>query len=48
MSEWTADTAEGYVARYGEYATHRLDGDALIIARDGVHDDVGPSVLGQP
>jgi ubiquinone/menaquinone biosynthesis C-methylase UbiE len=41
MSEWTAETAEWYAARYGEYATNRLAADATEVARDAVVVDVG-------
>jgi len=41
MSEWNAETAESYAARYGEYATNRLAVDALEIARDAAVVDVG-------
>jgi ubiquinone/menaquinone biosynthesis C-methylase UbiE len=41
VSEWTAETAEWYAARYGEHATNRLAVDALDVARDAVVVDVG-------
>lgn len=41
MSEWTAETAEWYAAKYGEYATNRLAVDALDVAPDAVIVDVG-------
>lgn len=41
MSEWTAETAEWYAEKYGEYATNRLAVDALDLARDSIVIDVG-------
>lgn len=41
MSEWDAETAEWYAARYGEYATNRLTADAIDVAADAVVVDVG-------
>lgn len=41
MSGWTAETAEWYAERYGEYATNRLAADATEVAPDAVVVDVG-------
>lgn len=41
MSEWNAETAEWYAAKYGEYATNRLAADAVEVAPDAVVVDVG-------
>jgi len=41
MSEWNAETAEWYAAKYGEYATNRLAADAIEVALDAVVVDVG-------
>lgn len=41
MSEWTAETAEWYAARYGEYATNRLAADAVEVKPDAAVVDVG-------
>lgn len=41
MSEWNAQTAEWYAAKYGEYATNRLAADAVEVAPDAVVVDVG-------
>lgn len=41
MSEWTAETAEWYAEKYGEYATNRCTIDALDLAKDAVIVDVG-------
>jgi ubiquinone/menaquinone biosynthesis C-methylase UbiE len=41
MSEWTAETAQWYADKYGEYPTNRLTIDALEIAADAVVVDVG-------
>lgn len=41
MSEWTAETAEWYADKYGEYATNRLAVDALDLSSDVTIVDVG-------
>jgi len=41
MSEWNAETAEWYAAKYGEYATNRLAADATEVSSDAVVVDVG-------
>ena len=41
MSEWNAETAEWYAAKYGEYATNRLAADVTEVAPDAVVVDVG-------
>ena len=41
MNEWTAETADWYAERYGEYATNRLAVDALELAADAMVVDVG-------
>ena len=41
MSEWSAETAEWYAAKYGEYATNRLAVDAIEVTPDAVVVDVG-------
>jgi len=41
MSEWNAETAEWYAAKYGEYATNRLAADATEVSPDAVVVDVG-------
>ncbi|MEZ4253561.1 MAG: class I SAM-dependent methyltransferase [Polyangiales bacterium] len=41
MSEWTAETAEWYAEKYGEYPTNRLTVEHLELAADAVVLDVG-------
>jgi len=41
MGDWTAETAEWYADKYGEYATNRLGIDALALQADDVVVDVG-------
>ena len=41
MSDWNAETAEWYAAKYGEYATNRLAADATEVSPDTVVVDVG-------
>lgn len=41
MSEWNAEIAEWYAAKYGEYATNRLAADATDVSTDAVVVDVG-------
>lgn len=41
MSEWNAEVAEWYAAKYGEYATNRLDLEGLEIPSDAVVVDIG-------
>ncbi|NJK31276.1 MAG: class I SAM-dependent methyltransferase [Deltaproteobacteria bacterium] len=41
MSEWTAETAEWYAKKYGEYPTNRLTVEHLELAPDAVVLDVG-------
>lgn len=41
MGDWTAETAEWYAQKYGEYATNRLGIDALELRAHDVVVDVG-------
>ena len=41
MGEWTAETAEWYADKYGEYATNRLGIDALDLAAATTVVDIG-------
>ncbi len=41
MSEWTAETADRYAAKYGEYATNRLAVAELELASDATVVDLG-------
>ena len=41
MSTWTAETAEWYAAKYGEYATNQLGIDALALSHDDDVLDIG-------
>lgn len=41
MSEWTAETAEWYAAKYGEYPTNQLTIEHLDLAHDATVLDIG-------
>lgn len=41
MSEWTAETAEWYAEKYGEYPTNRLTVERLELAPDATVLDIG-------
>lgn len=41
MTEWNAEVAEWYAAKYGEYATNRLAVDAIDVRPDAVVVDIG-------